>query len=125
MKILHVEDDAIKHANIYNQIKQVVSANISWAKSYDEGIGILFDDEYDLIITDMSYPIHAGETPNDDAGDRFIEYIKAVEIDTPIVLVTAFGMKKKDILATVQYRENTEWESEIKNIVRKLKKEHE
>lgn len=122
MKILHVEDNAIKHANIRNQIKQVCAADISWAKTYDEGISILFEDEYDLIITDMSYPIHRGEQPNDDAGDRFIEYIKAVEIDTPIILITAFGIKKKGILASIQYSENTDWETEIKDIIKELKK---
>lgn len=124
MNILHVEDNALKHANICNQINQVLPASISWAKTYEEGIRILFDKEYDLIITDMSYPIHEGETPNDDAGDRFIEYVKSIEIDTPIVLITAFGMKKKNIYATVQYNENVDWENEIKNIVKGLKKSY-
>ena len=118
MKVLHVEDNVYKHMNVLKQLKDMRISDVTWAQSFEEGKAKLEEGHYDLMITDMSFPIRFGEVENDDAGDMMIDLAHRIHPDMPIILVTSFRMKKDGILGVVHYDPDELWENDLRDLVR-------
>ena len=62
MKVLHIEDTVIKHYEICKVMKKCGVLEIDWVKTLDDALQMVREHklEYNLIVTDMYYPLTPG-----------------------------------------------------------------
>ena len=63
-----------------------------------------------MIVTDMEYPLEAGEAVDEDAGFKLIERMKKEKIDIPVIVCSSADYRKNipDILGSVWYNERNQ-----------------
>lgn len=120
MKVLNVEDTAIKHANIRKVLNQSGITEIDWAKNLADGIALLQQPKvYDLVITDMYYPLESGGS-EEEAGKILIGKMKEMQLNIPIIVCSSARYRIEEILGAVLYSEKNDWERQLKELVRSL-----
>lgn len=125
MLILNVEDDAFKHNDICKVLNGCGRMEIEWVMDLETGLNALSksmesDKKYDLIITDMYYPL----TPSgreDEAGEIFIRKANEMGSKTPIILCSSLSYVIPGIYGTLHYSDRTDWEGELREMIRNLK----
>lgn len=122
MRILNIEDEAVKHSNICKILKKYGIAEIDWAKNLEDAIQMVKEHstEYGLLITDMFYPLESGGEAVQ-SGEIFITKMKEMEIEVPIILCSSVRYQIPDILGTVYYSQNSDWERQLGNLVQKCR----
>ena len=91
LKILHLEDNAMKQTAIARVLHDVCEAEIDWVTDVASGMKKIEEikeqgDMYDLAITDMQYPLKKGTGIDEDAGEVFIGQMKDQNVEIPITL---------------------------------------
>lgn len=91
-RVLNIEDTAMKHVAIVRALNKVRIGLIDHATTGEQGIefvekSIAEGKSYDLIITDMHFPIYGEIDP--EAGMKVIEELKKREIDIPIAVCSS------------------------------------
>lgn len=120
MKVLNVEDTAIKHANIRKVLNQSGITEIDWAKNLADGIALLQRPKvYDLVITDMYYPLESGGS-EEEAGKILIGKMKEMQLNIPIIVCSSARYRIEEILGAVLYSEKNDWERQLQELVRSL-----
>ena len=79
------------------------------------------DTQFDLIVTDMHYPLEKGKVADHSAGFILIEKMKEKEIDIPIIICSTRNFISKDTFGTVWYSKQRDMRLEFKNLLTKLK----
>lgn len=97
MRILVVEDDENKRAQIGNFLKNAYpSTGVTYAMSMQSGLTSIIDGGIDLIILDMTMPTfditaeEDGGRPQAYAGREILKQMDRFNIRTPVVVVTQF-----------------------------------
>lgn len=99
MKVLIIEDDDLKYSHISKYCKEILpSAKFKWEKSFQTGLNELLDNEYDLILLDMS--MHIYEKSSEESGGSFETYagrmilseIDINEIETKVIVITGYDI---------------------------------
>ena len=94
MKILIVDDDNFKRENITNLLTRVsIDCDVSIEKALNPGLRRLFNDNFDIILLDMSLPtFDLAETENFDpfGGLAFLQEMKRRNIDTFTIIITQY-----------------------------------
>ncbi len=124
MRILNIEDDTLKHNDICRVINSSVLAEIDWVKTLDEGTRLIMDSIennqlYDLIITDMYFPLKAGAVESK-AGDLLIKRMIQYKIPIPVILFSTVDYDYPDILGCLHYSDHSTWKEELKKLLEKL-----
>lgn len=81
------------------------------------------EDKIDLIVTDMQYPLKAGETVDEEAGLKLIERMRQEKIDIPVIVCSALNYSIPDILGSVWYSEQNDLNSDFKEVLGRLEKD--
>ena len=73
MRVIHLEDNAMKHAAIQRTLNRAGVTDLTWVKNVEDGIEVIKEamedgNPFDLAITDMHYPLSYGEEPDWRAG---------------------------------------------------------
>ena len=121
--VLVVDDNVFKSIDIkraleYNGISKVTMVDVQedvW-KLIKEG------ERFDLIVTDMHYPLHRGEKADHKAGFILIEKMKEKGIDIPVIICSTRNFTSSDVLGTVWYSELKDINLEFKNVLGRLEK---
>ena len=99
MKILIIEDDALKFNQISDFLNNTFSeVEVVWKKSYQSGLQELVYNPYSLVLLDMSMHIYdkgineSGGTFEKYAGQMMLREVEMLEIDTKIIVVTMFDL---------------------------------
>lgn len=121
MRILNIEDTATKHADITRALRQSGITDVDWAKNLEDGLAVLKDPavKYDLVITDMYYPIEPGGYETE-AGMVLIEKMRDMQLSIPIIVCSSARLRIFGILGTVYYAPGADWESELKGLLESL-----
>ena len=100
MKILLIEDenDKIKHITSHLK-KKIKGIELCVAKSYKSGIISIYQQQYDLILLDMSLPLN-DVSDNEFMENEFetfggmdiLEEMKRIENETKVIVITAFDV---------------------------------
>ena len=85
MKVLNLEDNAIKHYEICRILKRNGIEEIDWVRNLEDGLKKVEENKYDLYITDMWYPKHSGG-PDNRSGELFIKEILKRKDPAPVIL---------------------------------------
>lgn len=126
MRVINVEDDVIKHSDICKVLRGIGITEIDWARSLEEALnmisnGLSHDEEkYDLIISDMWYPEENGGK-DIEAGDLLIEEVAKNGWNIPIVICSSVNYRIMEILGTVYYSDNSDWELDLIQLIGKIK----
>jgi CheY-like chemotaxis protein len=144
MKILMIEDTFDKMKAVEQCIKKVItSCEVVEAMSYSEGIKKVYEDEWDLLVLDMSLPTYtvthteSGGTKKPMAGKEIIKRMYSRKIFTPTIVITQFDIfgeleisleslneefdEKYDMIwkGTVSYNKQG-WEEELTNLLKTI-----
>lgn len=146
MKILIVEDDLDKQKDIIGVIREKYNDSLfNIAASLTSGLQkLIFDDNVDLILLDMSMPNFesteeepSNGAPESFAGLEFLEQMALRGIETPVVIITQFvtfgkgaNLKKFEtlkekieleypdiVLGMLRYSQSSKWNSELLSII--------
>jgi CheY-like chemotaxis protein len=113
MRILNVEDEVFKHRKIENVIEGCGRHEVAWAKNYEQAIEML-EEPYDLVITDMNYPMARGEKDAPDAGEKLLE---ALAGKVPVIVCSSVNYKYPVAYGCVWYSDINDWEAELRKFL--------
>lgn len=120
--ILLIEDNIYKAVDIERALESCGIANITRVGFQEDAFekieeGIIFD----LIITDMRYPIYRGGDTDTEAGFKLIEWLKEKDLDIPVVICSTSNYESvPEIFGTVWYSELNDIRRDFKKIITKL-----
>lgn len=119
------DDDVMKGADIrkaleFNGVRNIMTVRNQeklWEQIYHS------EDKIDLIVTDMQYPLEAGEAVDEEAGLKLIERMKKEKIHIPVIVCSSLNYSIPDILGSVWYNELNDLDSNFKEVLGRLKKD--
>ena len=125
MKILNFEDNVFKYHDICKVLKDELSVTVDQASNLEKGVEMLqkaYDEgrSYDLIITDMWFPVRFGEKP-EQSGELLIKTLEKRQLNIPVIMCSSINYQIPGILGSVHYSENENWEIQLIQMVKKLK----
>jgi len=88
LKILYVEDEIALRDITSSSIESIIG-NLVVADNGKEGLDKFINDEFDLVITDLSMPVMDGIS--------MIKEIRKINATVPIVVTTAFGSQNEEV----------------------------
>ena len=148
MRILNFEDDdcetylkKLNEENLFKGIVPSVRAQIRRAvrlyfeyvsnhtevDNVEEGLELLIQEKeagnpFDLIITDMHYPMRKGEEGDFDAGEKLLGILKERGIDTKVIICSSLNIKIREAYGCIWYSRISDWEMELLELMNQLKK---
>lgn len=122
MRVLNVEDYPPKHYEIKSALNQLGITDITLEESENSAIisvleSIENNKPYDLIISDMQFPLFTNGRPDDDAGLTLLAELKEHEIDIPVIFCSSFRLDIPGVLGCVHYTKNTDLWEEFKKLI--------
>lgn len=124
MKVLNIEDDIFKQHDICKILSACGVKDVEWCDNLSEGWKKVISSmecgkQYDLIITDMYYPVEPG---GDEvrAGDVLIDRFLKNKITIPVILCSSANLNYSNIYGYVYYSETRNWEADLQILVKKL-----
>jgi DNA-binding response OmpR family regulator len=116
MRIINLEDNAMKHTKIERVIKSCGITDTVWARNFEDGMEIL-DESVDLIITDMQFPMRRGENDDTEAGEKVIEEVKKQGLSTKVIVCSSGKYRIPEAYGCVWYSERSDWQQELKELI--------
>lgn len=124
IKAVIADDDVFKGIDIrkaleFNGVRNIITVRDQeklWEQIYHG------EDKIDLIVTDMQYPLEAGDAVDEEAGFKLIERMKKEKIDIPVIVCSSLNYSIPDILGSVWYNELNDLNSNFKEVLDKLEK---
>lgn len=124
IKAVIVDDDVFKGADIrkaleFNGIRNVMTVRNQerlWEQIYYS------EDKIDLIVTDMQYPLGAGEAVDEEAGFKLIERMEKEKIDISVIVCSSLNYSIPNILGSVWYNELNDLNSNFREVLGRLEK---
>ncbi len=122
MKILNVEDDPYKHQDIKRALNRMGITDITLEESVNGAVISVLEsienhNPFDLIISDMQFPLFTNGRPDDDAGMTFIAELKEQNIDIPIIICSSFRLNIPEVMGCVHYSRNTDLWEEFRKLI--------
>lgn len=121
MKILHFEDNAEKYMDIASVLRAVGETQTTWVESVEEGTVLLEKEPFDLIITDMHFPVTAYGQPELQAGDMVIRYVAEHKLQIPVITISSMRMQIPGAYRSIWYSDMADWEGELRACIKKIR----
>lgn len=123
IKAVIADDDVLKRADIrkaleFNGVRNIMTVRNQeqlWEQIYHD------EDKIDLIVTDMQYPLEAGEAVDEEAGLKLIERMKKEEIDIPVIVCSSLNYSIPGILGSAWYNELNDLNSDFKEMLGRIR----
>ena len=119
MRVLVLEDDIFKlivaEKALRSQIKNDLV--IDSVRDLADGLNALAQQSYDLIITDMHYPNHGEDDGT--SGLKLCDFVKEKGFKIPIIVFST-GQYSIPGTKSVVYRENYDYESDLRQAVKEM-----
>ena len=124
IKVVIVDDDVFKGADIrkaleFNGVRDIITVRNQeklWEQIYHG------EDKIDLIVTDMQYPLEAGEAVDEEAGFKLIERMEKEKIHIPVIVCSSLKYSIPDILGNVWYSNLNDIDLNFREVLGKLEK---
>ena len=125
MRALNLEDNAIKHSKIKRCLNECGFNDVTWVRNLEDGLAAIDEalaggDSYDVIITDMWYPLQAGGQDHDSGADLIAE-LSRKGISIPVIICSTIQYRFDEIYGAVQCQDSLDWESKLKKMLNDLK----
>lgn len=125
MRVLNLEDSAAKHSSIKKELREIGVTDMEWARNLEEGVSkieqaIEKDVPFELVVTDMNFPLKRGEKSYGKAGEEVIKELKKREIGIPVILCSSVRYRVPGMYGCVHYSERADWENELRELIQKM-----
>lgn len=128
MRVLNVEDDPFKHYEIKEALRRLGITDVTLSEYEFDAIvcvteSIETGNPYDLIISDMQFPLLNNGPKDNNAGMKFIADLKENNIDIPVIVCSSDRLRLTDVFACVHYqKDKTDLWEEFRQLLPKLPK---
>lgn len=124
-RVLLIEDSVYKASDIksalrFNGISEVLRVSNqedAWKELFKMQKG---ESQVDIIITDMHYPLKAGEVADEDAGFKLLERLQEESIQIPVIICSKRNFDEPRGVGSVWYSELRDLEQDFKTVLQKL-----
>lgn len=125
MRLIHLEDSAIKRAEINRILEDLRVFDVVWVKNMEDGQeaikkAIADQKPFDLAITDMNYPLASGESSEVMAGEHFMDWVKKEGLSLPIIVCSSINYDYPGVWGNVWYQPARDWESDMRDCVKRF-----
>lgn len=122
IKVVIADDDVFKGIDIRKALEFNGISNIMTVRNQEKLWEQIYQGEgkIDLIVTDMQYPLEAGEVIDEEAGFKLIERMKKEKIDIPVIVCSSLNYSIPNILGSVWYNKLNDLNSNFKELLSKL-----
>lgn len=122
IKAVIVDDDVFKGSDIRKALEFSGIRNIVIVRNQEKLWEEIYhgEDKIDLIVTDMQYPLEAGEAVDEEAGFKLIERMKREKIDIQVIVCSSLNYSIPNILGSVWYNKLNDLNSNFKEVLSKL-----
>lgn len=125
MKALILEDDSLKLAKVTRILQNCGIKSVEYVTEQQSGLERIYDsiekgEPFDLIVTDMHYPLENGAMADEEAGQKLLEKLKQEEITIPVVVCSSLNFMLPQAFGTVWYNELRDIEEDFRKIVQRL-----
>ncbi len=130
MRILNLDDNGIKSSKINRLVNGICPCDYKLYRNLEDGVediraSIRDNVPYDIIITDMYYPAFSGG-PEEKSGEKLAGIALDEGWNIPIIVFSSQARYRIDgIYGSVRYNDKEDWETEITNMIKKIKSERE
>lgn len=126
LKTLILDDDIYKTIAIQRALESCGITDIKTVSNQKSGMKYLYQCQEDgtpveLVVTDMHYPLEAGERADEEAGFKLVERLKQEGIDIPVIICSSLNFKAEDVLGTVWYNEMRDLNGDFKEVLAKIR----
>ena len=120
-KVLNFEDLSSKHVAVRRALERCGVPNIDHADNAVEGLdmieaAIAEGKPYDLIISDMYFPISKGRMEVQ-AGMYVIEELQARGIDVPVIVCSSARMVIPEIVGCIHYSSRNDLDADMREMI--------
>ena len=120
-KVLKFEDLSSKHVAVRRALERCGVPNIDHADNAVEGLdmieaAIAEGKPYDLIISDMYFPISKGRMEVQ-AGMYVIEELQARGIDVPVIVCSSARMVIPEIVGCIHYSSRNDLDADMREMI--------
>ena len=126
MRVINFEDSGSKHSDIKKVLRQCGIGDIAWVRNMSDGLNMMEEAQkaekpFDLVITDMHYQLTPSGKDDLNAGEKLISELKERGNGVKIIVCSSRNIRIKDIYGCVWYSKLGDWESDLEELVKKLK----
>ena len=123
VRILYAEDEMTKYTAIARAMKsmgfRITTLKSNVEDALDEVISARDSGApYDIIMTDMNYPIKKGVPSSNASGPEFIRRLKENGIDTPIIEISSVNYNVEGAFSCIWYVESHMWERDLEKALK-------
>jgi len=121
IKVLVIEDDILKAIDINRALKSNNIKNITKVNNQEEAWRLINEqgEKFDLIVTDMHYPLAPGALADKEAGLKLIKRLEQEGSDTPIIVCSSVNYSIPGILGSVWYNKLRDLDSDFEKLLNK------
>ena len=126
-QVLNFEDSIYKANAIRKVLNQCGVTKIELVSNVEDGLQMLKNAEdtgepFDLIITDMHYPMKQGAVSDTEAGEKLVQLLQEQGKQTKVIVCSSRNMKLPGVYGCIWYSEISDWEEELCDLVREMEK---
>lgn len=120
MRILHFEDNAEKYMAIQSVLKSMGIHDVVWEESVEAGLKQLENNTFDVVISDMHFPIHPNGPADWEAGAMVIEELQKRNIDISVIIISSMCLQIPQAYKCIWCVDSRDWETELRNCLKTL-----
>ena len=125
-RVLVVDDEVIKYMAIkkaleFNGIREIQIVGNQEAVWEEIEKAEQRDEKFDLIVTDMHYPLREREEPNPDAGFILLDEMEKRGYQIPVIICSSLNFREPRALGCVWYRENESLEFAFMDVLQRIR----
>lgn len=123
-KVLNIEDTIFKHIAIKRALNKAGVLFVDEATTGDKGLSMIETsitegDPYDLIITDMHFPIYGEDDV--EAGMKVIRELKRRKIEIPVVVCSSLKYNIPEVVECIFFNEKSrDIDEDIREMLKKI-----
>ena len=127
MRVLNIDDNIYKKMAIKRALDEICRAQVEWAMDLNDAINAVRKAKeegkpFDLIITDMNYPVRTGEPSYGRAGVRLIHKLQEIgEGSIPVIVCSTVNYQVEEAAGCVWYNDSRILSLDFKNILRRIR----
>lgn len=125
MKILVIEDEAIKYIEVQKAIEYSGVREPEHVRNQEDAFELIYESiksgsPYDAVVTDMQYPLERGASIDKEAGSKLIERFKKENINIPVIICSQSNISEPEAFGTVWYDDRRDIKADFKELINKL-----
>ena len=123
VRILYAEDSNEKYISIARAMKSMGYKSPDMKSNVEDAVEqVLLAREsgkpYDVIMTDMNYPMETGAPSTNQAGPEFIKKLHENGIETPIIEISSVNYNVPGAFRCVWFVESHNWERDLEQALK-------